>query len=105
MLLELPTAESLLDLPEVDPALVVDHLEEGFVGLPDDAVRRRRPAVGHDIARLDFSVARARIISLLSNCRIRQEGRERENHCCGMSEAVMHDCALLGLDCISQRKA
>ena len=54
-----------IDLAAVNAALGIDHLEKGFFGLADHAIGRRRPAIGHDIADLDFGIAGAGIVFLL----------------------------------------
>ena len=54
-----------IDLAAVDAALGIDLLEVRVLGLCDHAICRRRSAVGHDIADLDFSVGGAGVVFLL----------------------------------------
>src|SRR5205814_8001366 len=54
-----------VDLAPVHAAIVVDHPEIGTHRLADDAIGRRRPAVRHNVADLDFGVGYARIVFLL----------------------------------------
>jgi hypothetical protein len=48
-----------VDAALVDAAAVVEHLHVGGFGLADLGQGRRRPAVGHDVADLDFVVGGA----------------------------------------------
>ena len=57
-----------VDLAAVDAALIVDHLEIGFLGLADKPVGRCGTAVRHDVADLDFGVGRAGVVLLLGEC-------------------------------------
>jgi hypothetical protein len=53
------------DLATVDAALFIDFLEIGRLGLADHPIGGCRSAIGHDIADLDFGIARAGIVFLL----------------------------------------
>ena len=53
------------DLPAVDAAVRIDHREIGGIGLAECTVGRRRPAVRHRIAELDFGVRGAGIVGFL----------------------------------------
>jgi hypothetical protein len=79
-----------IDLAAVDAALGVDLLEVGLFGLADHAIGGSRSAVGHDVADLDFGIARAGIVFLLCEnaARGRREyskrgGKNREFFHCG----------------------
>src|SRR5262249_29170066 len=80
------------DLSAVDTALGIDLGEIGRFRLAGDAPGRGRPAIWHDIADLDFAVARARIVFLLRAGRLccqsaypeerrRQQGPAIDAHC------------------------
>ena len=65
-----------IDLAAVDAALIVDHLEIGFLGLADDAVGGSRAAIGLDIADLDLGVGGAGVVLLLRERSLRgQQGK------------------------------
>ena len=77
-----------VDLAAVDAAGVVDHLEIGGLGLADHAISGSRPAIGHDIADLDFGVGRAGVVFLLrqraaARCRqaVRTQQQTRSQFC------------------------
>ena len=53
-----------IDLAAVDPALVVELLEERGLGPPDQRIGRQRTAIGHDVADLDFGIGSAGIVFL-----------------------------------------
>ena len=54
-----------LDLPPVDAAAIIDHVEIGGLGPADRRKRGQRPGIRHDIADADFSIRRAGILGLL----------------------------------------
>src|SRR5205814_8320928 len=64
-----------VDLAAVDAALLVDHREEGGLGLADDAVGRGRAAIGVGVADLDLAIAGAAVVFFLG---IGGERRERQ---------------------------
>ena len=68
-----------VDLAAVDAALVVDHPEIGGLRLADHAVGRRRAAIGHDVADLDFGIGGAGIVFLLRQGRCRDEHAGSKN--------------------------
>ena len=68
-----------IDLAAVDAAFGIDLREIGRLGLADQAVGGQRPAVGHDVAELDFRVACAGIVFLLRGGRIDDRRRSCEN--------------------------
>ncbi|MGY4300982.1 hypothetical protein ACVWXN_009077 [Bradyrhizobium sp. i1.4.4] len=82
-----------VDLAAVDAALVVDHLEIGFLGLADDAVGGRGTGIGLDIADPDLGVGDAGVVRLL---RIRGRGRkQRQRRCRGkQGEFLVHENSL-----------
>src|SRR6185295_19732803 len=71
-----------IDLAAVDAAFGVDLLEVGFFGLADHAIGRRGPRIRHDVADLDFGIAGAGVVFLLSEgwaaCRSEQCEGSRE---------------------------
>jgi hypothetical protein len=54
-----------IDLAPVDAAFGVDHVEEGGLGLPEHAIGRGRPTIGHDVADPDLAIAGAGVVFLL----------------------------------------
>jgi hypothetical protein len=56
-----------VDLAAVDAAIVVDHAEIGTHRLADDAVGRRRPTIGHDVANLDLGIGYAGVVFFWAN--------------------------------------
>ena len=67
----------VVDLASIDAALLVYHLEEAGLYLANATKGGRWPAVGNDVAELDFRVGRARVILLLGGCRLYDERRSR----------------------------
>src|SRR5262249_22624423 len=73
-----------IDLAAVDAALVVDHLPECLMRLPDDAVGRRRTTVGVGVTDLDLGITCPDVVLLLGErcattgkyCRRRSAGDE-----------------------------
>ena len=63
-----------IDPAAVDAAIVVDHPEIGAHRLADRGIGRRRAAVRHDVANLDFRVGDAGIVFFL---------RDRRHGSCG----------------------
>src|SRR5215471_17578129 len=57
-------------------AIIVDHLEIGFLGLADDAVGGGRAAVGLDIADFDFGIGGAGVVFFLRKRALGREQRE-----------------------------
>src|SRR6266436_5482576 len=57
-----------IDLAPVDAAFGIDFLEIGLFGLADHAVGGGRPAIGHDVADLDFAIGRTGVVFLLGEC-------------------------------------
>lgn len=81
------------DLAAVDAALVVDHLEIGFLGLADDAVGGSRSRIGLDIADLDLGVGDSGVVRLLGGSVMDRDQRQRG--CCGkQGEFLVHENSL-----------
>ena len=57
------------DLPPVDAAAIIDHVEIGGLRPADRRKRGQRAGVGHDIADADFRVRRAGVLGLLGRDR------------------------------------
>jgi len=87
-----------IDLAAVDAAFGIDLGEIGRLGLADQAVGGQRPAVGHDVAELDFDVARTRIVFLLRDGWIGKRCRSSENHRCKQKTPGCHVPLLNGCE-------
>src|SRR2546423_1501950 len=88
-----------IDLAAVDATGVVDHPEIGTHRLADDAISRRRPAVWHDVADLDFGVGRAGIVFFLrgrrhGSCSDDQYGKSKRRD--EIPDAALHRIFLPG---------
>src|SRR5206468_966205 len=67
-----------VDLAAIDAALDIVLVEIGRLRLADRAIGRRRAAIGHYVADLDFGVARTGIVFLLRAGRTRDHCGDRE---------------------------